>query len=187
MSPRRKPSRADRRIFMRPTSRAPAPVVWARWAATAPERCAGVAAGGFLNERAGTTRAAGRATDPVPLAGKSRRIGRSVCCLTASCISTFGAPIKAPGAGKARPGAFLAGGACNLRDARFGVVPGIVAVSRDTAGPALSATGLPCWGGRCATSARNCRSVRRNISAGWQSRNPPKPEAADVRFYLLPL
>lgn len=109
MSPQRKPSRALRRIVMRPASRAPAPVVWACWAAPTPARCVGTAAGGFLNERAGTTRAAGRATEPASVAGKIHRVGRSVCCLTASCISTFGAPMKTPGAGEARPCAMWRG------------------------------------------------------------------------------
>ena len=44
-------------------------------------------------------RAAGGASVPEPVRANARAIGRSVCCLTASCISTFGAPLKAPGAG----------------------------------------------------------------------------------------
>jgi len=78
-------------MIMRPASRAPAPVVWVRRLAD-----------GVCNEGVGTTRAAGRATDPEPATEIIRGVGRSACCLTASCISTFGAPIKAPGAGGAR-------------------------------------------------------------------------------------
>jgi len=99
---------------MRPASRATAPVVLVQPVTTAPW-WRGVAADGFCDEGAGTTRAAGRATVPWPAAGLSRRAGRSACCLTASCISTFGAPIKTPGAGGARPSPRLkeaAGGAC---------------------------------------------------------------------------
>lgn len=170
MSPRRKPSRALRRIVMRPASRAPAPVVWACWAAPTPARCVGTAAGGFLNERAGTTRAAGRATEPASVAGKIHRVGRSVCCLTASCISTFGAPMKTPGAGEARPCAIWRGEPVIFAMRALALSPACWPFSGNRRARAVRYR-FAQRADRCATSARNCRSVRRYKSAGWQSRS----------------
>jgi len=82
--------------------RAGAPLVWVLSAVPAPVRRAAADEDGVWNESnewVGTPRAAGGAAFPEPVRANARMVGRSACCLTASCISTFGAPLKSPGAG----------------------------------------------------------------------------------------
>ena len=163
-------------MIMRPASRAPAPVVWVRWVAD-----------GVCNEVAGTTRAARRATDAEPATEIFRCIGRSACCLTASCISTFGAPIKAPGAGGAR---LYAAPSLGRRGelVTFGVRVMALSRSGESAGPARSATGFaPLGTGRRATVARNRVTVRKRRTGSGGADVPWNVSSAGTRFYLLPL
>jgi hypothetical protein len=148
-------------MIMRAGVRAGAPLVWVLVAAPAPVWRAAADGDGVWNESnewAGTPRAAGRAALSAPRLAIAQAIGRSACCLTASCISTFGAPIKAPGAG-GLPSAGRerrAGRACKLRCALWRSPGGALVWTTpllEIAGPARSATGIALEKG--VTPARN--------------------------------